>query len=1221
MGKFTSLAVFVFCFTSLVASKTNPGGFVSNEGQFTNTCGEPADHVKYLWHSSKAYNVQLRSNGFSYDTYQNIQGTSIFEIHRLDVDFINHSDNLALKHEALRTEYINYITGKTSIEKVPVYNELRYENIYSGIDLVAKTNASSGRFKYDFELSENADISEIKIKYTGFDSFQIKDEKIAFELSGSKVIEYIPKSWLTSTGQSIQVDYKIIESDEGSVVIGFEVCDDSAGKSSLVIDPEAIVEWATYHGDSLYDVAESIVTDSLGNIFVAGTTSSLHMIASDSSYQSVYSGVGSDAYLLKMNQHGLRHWSTYYGGTGSDEGLGICVDKYDYIYMTGSTNSPDSIGSEGAIQNSLSGGRDGFVAKFNRLGELIWDTYIGGLEEDIVTDCFVYKKEKLHIGGETRSESLLEDFGLTPNSLHAGGADLFALTLSPEGELLNGNYFGGTGDESLAALDADSLGNMAFCANTTGSTGLSLNGPYQSQPSGGSDGYFFLTDSVYTVTWASYFGTTEDDYLTDIALSEDGVFIYLSGYTSGNVNLTDTASAQETPGGAIDGFVAKFNQFDNDWFTYLGGTEDDYIASIDLDTDSALFVVGTSFSGSGVVELETDSVDGQLDTLNNLYAGGGDLFIAKYNIDGAKTWSNYFGGPGLDSARCADVYGVTAIFIAGSTNSESQVTVAHGEEPEEHQSVYGGGSSDAHLMRWTTIKTTPPVNVCIDDSSSGGGGGGGFGLGNNDDNMDNDPDLPLAVCLGDSITLAVSGGCLGTGAQWVWYVDTCGGTDNFIGEGPSITVAPDTTTYYYIRGESAYYYSGCAEIRLIVEEPITVQATISDSICAGEQLQFFGEGAMFYSWIGPDTITLSGENPIIDSAYAYHSGQYILNGSGYACTDSDTIQALVYPGPDFDYTAVNPSCTGTEDGSIDMAPLDSNIVEFYWLDDSLATETDRDSLTEGIYTFYIEDDIGCNFTPSVPLTDPPNPIDSLKFYSDTCQNAVGAAQVFLTDPENIYNTVWYSFEDSSEIFNPYALMEGLYMVSAISNLDCEFSETFSIGNYGEFDVNILQDSIFLPVLETGQVEFTLNPEQENPDFIWSPDMGLDCSDCPNPIFNPSASTTYTLTVTSQLGCNSADSVFVEREIPPPTSFIPNMFSPNNDGLNDKLCVMGFRLVEVDLKIYDSNGEAVFESKSQEECWNGKIDGKEASGTFLYVFKALDEEGKVIEESGSVTIVR
>ena len=462
---------------------------------------------------------------------------------------------------------------------------------------------------------------------------------------------------------------------------------------------------------------------------------------------------------------------------------------------------------------------------------------------------------------------------------------------------------------------------------------------------------------------------------------------------------------------------------------------------------------------------------------------------------------------------------------------------------------------------------------------------------------------------------------LGTGAQWVWYVDTCGGTDNFIGEGNSITVAPDTTTYYYVRSESIYEECSCTGARVIVEEPITVTATVNDSICEGEPLEFQAQGGMTYSWLGPDTISLSGENPIIDSAYSYHAGQYIVYGTGLACTDSDTLDAVIFEGPDFNYSLTDPSCTGTQDGSVELAPFDSTIVDFYWLDDTLNTSTERDSLFQGIYSFYIENTHGCSFTPVVALTDPQNPIDSLHTFADTCFNSVGTAQVFLADSTNTFSTEWISLEDSTLSVNPQALSEGLYMVSAISNLGCEFSETFSIGNYGEFNVNILQDSIFLPVLETGQVDFELNPEQEDPLYLWTPDSGLDCSNCPNPVFNPSASTTYALQVTSQLGCSATDSVFVEREIPPPSTFIPNMFSPNGDGLNDELCILGFRLDEVELAIYDQNGEKVFEALNQKDCWDGKVDGKEASGTFLYVFKALDETGKFVEESGSLTIVR
>lgn len=57
------------------------------------------------------------------------------------------------------------------------------------------------------------------------------------------------------------------------------------------------------------------------------------------------------------------------------------------------------------------------------------------------------------------------------------------------------------------------------------------------------------------------------------------------------------------------------------------------------------------------------------------------------------------------------------------------------------------------------------------------------------------------ICAGDIVTLTVYGGSLGTGANWVWYTDSCKGTN--IGSGPVITTSVNRTTTYYVRAESA----------------------------------------------------------------------------------------------------------------------------------------------------------------------------------------------------------------------------------------------------------------------------------------------------------------------------------------------------------------------------------------------------------------------------------
>ena len=96
---------------------------------------------------------------------------------------------------------------------------------------------------------------------------------------------------------------------------------------------------------------------------------------------------------------------------------------------------------------------------------------------------------------------------------------------------------------------------------------------------------------------------------------------------------------------------------------------------------------------------------------------------------------------------------------------------------------------------------------------------------------------------------------------------------------------------------------------------------------------------------------------------------------------------------------------------------------------------------------------------------------------------------------------------------------------------------------------------------------------------------------------------------------------MERELPPPNTFIPNAFSPNGDGLNDMLCVLGVRIQSFQLKVFDRFGKEVFSTDSEKKCWDGSIEGTPATGSFIYTFEAILEEGKVVNETGNITLKR
>ena len=92
---------------------------------------------------------------------------------------------------------------------------------------------------------------------------------------------------------------------------------------------------------------------------------------------------------------------------------------------------------------------------------------------------------------------------------------------------------------------------------------------------------------------------------------------------------------------------------------------------------------------------------------------------------------------------------------------------------------------------------------------------------------------PAVICNGNSSTLTVVGGSLGTGANWQWYSSSCGGTP--VGSGNSITVSPISTTTFYVRAEGTCNTTGCASTTITVNQPSTDPFSISGTttICNG----------------------------------------------------------------------------------------------------------------------------------------------------------------------------------------------------------------------------------------------------------------------------------------------------------------------------------------------------------------------------------------------------
>ncbi len=139
-------------------------------------------------------------------------------------------------------------------------------------------------------------------------------------------------------------------------------------------------------------------------------------------------------------------------------------------------------------------------------------------------------------------------------------------------------------------------------------------------------------------------------------------------------------------------------------------------------------------------------------------------------------------------------------------------------------------------------------------------------------------------------------------------------------------------------------------------------------------------------------------------------------------------------------------------------------------------------------------------------------------------------------------------------------------------------------------------------------------------YTWSPATGLSCTACKNPVASPLITTTYYVT-----NCHGTDSVVItveESPVPCGELFIPNAFSPNEDGNNEILYVKQNCIQTMKWEIFNRWGEKVFESIDVSKGWDGTYNTKRVdSGIYYYVFKAVYKSGEEVKREGNVALLR
>jgi Beta-propeller repeat len=469
------------------------------------------------------------------------------------------------------------------------------------------------------------------------------------------------------------------------------------------------IGWSTFLGGAGDNQSSLIATDSQGNIYATGSTTSTDFPVTPGAVQPRAAG-HKDAFVTSYSATGRLRWATYLGGSGDDYGYGVATDVQGNVYAVGDTASANFPVTTGAAQAKHHRGNDAFVASYTSAGQLRWATYLGGSGDDSAAGVVTDSQGNVSVTGYTAST----DFPVTAGAVQLhnaggyGGFDAFVASFTAQGQLRWATYLGGSQDDYGTAIAADSQGNLAI-------TGVSL-GDFPVTPDAAQTEHVHdshvsgtLNDTAIVASfspegklrWATFLGGSSGDDGAGVAVDGQGN-LYVTGNTDsqGDFPVTDTAS-QTNIGGGTDAFVVSYTaQGKLRWATYLGGSAGDFGSAIAVDATGLVYVTGATASPNFPI------TEGDIHPKHGQVSGA---FVAAYSSLGTLSWASYLGGTNTDNGTGIATDSQGDVLIAGTTSSPDFPIMAGGA-----QARFSGGHTNVFIARLIASAIRPaalsPVN-------------------------------------------------------------------------------------------------------------------------------------------------------------------------------------------------------------------------------------------------------------------------------------------------------------------------------------------------------------------------------------------------------------------------------------------------------------------------------------------------------------------------------
>ena len=1159
--------------------------------------------------------------------------------------------------------YNNYMLGSDPSRwrgHVSMYDIVRYSGLYDNIDL--ELYGGDRALKYNFVVHPGGDPTAVAVTYEGTDGLTTTSEgHLLVKTSVRDIVEMKPYVYQTdAAGKEHEVAsrWRVTKGKDGTYRATIEVGAYDPQRD-LVIDPVLI--FSTYTGSTADNWGTTATYDSQKNVYSAGLVFNVGYPVSLGAFQSDFGGK-CDIGIFKFDSTGSqRLYATYLGGSQADMPHSLFVNSFDQLLIfgtTGSTNFPVTTGAyqtyhaggtslayEGSNDITYPQGSDIFVSRLSADGQqLLASTYIGGSGND-----------GLHYRSHYNN--------LTPdNSNH----------IYMEG---NDSLYYNYGDGARGEIITDNLNNVYI-----GSTTFSIDFPVTAgclQPtlSGVQDGVVFKLDhNLRNLLWSTYLGGTTDDAVYSIDVDSAYNLLVCGGTSSTDFPVTDGAYQTTYGGGTADGFVCKLSydghslmrssffgksNYDQLYFVRAGRHDEVFLFGQAKNTGTTLIHnAGYSIANSGMLlarlspdlsTLRWSTVFGTpgrvnlsptafaADICNRVYACGWGRDFKPFSSLG---W-NSGGTAGMDTSP--DAYSGTTdgqdfyIISLDADAATLEYATFFGEQHQSGDSYNGADHVDGGTSRFDKLGTLyqSVCASCIVASQGFPTTAGAWSNSNNSDNCNNaifrysvTDDFPVA-----EFVLPPSG-C----APYTLQFTNTGRGSTFhwdFGDGTTSSEANPTHTYteagLYTVTLIAEIPHGCS---LTDTQQHTVQVlsdiynTHTPEISCNKSLVQIGVTPVLgatYQWSGDPVSDPTVANPWVDT-----TGTYILTTTAPGCTQVDTFHVFEYTLVD-QWLTTSISCHDSADGSVTFRlghEIDPDSVSVTVIPSSpdvpipnselLLPTSDLilDSLAPDVTYHVTISAYGCTYEQDILLPNPPTPHYTKEFSAALCDDSCSG-----------WINIHYNLSAIPEVPPLDTLIDGLCpgtYITQLTSLGCPLVDTSVI--IRDHSLDNLHAWTERHEIYLGESVRLHADGADSASLLWSPADEMDHPDSPQPLATPTdTAVCYTVTATSAEGCTRSDTVCLHCigiVCGAPDFVIPNAFTPNGDGLNDRICFNADLLTEFHIAIFNRWGQCVYESDDATRCWDGTFNNNKAlAGVYTYTCRVRCHNGIETDFKGDITLIR